>query len=496
MKKRIIKVIDIRKFFGSIIGGVLFLAFILFFTYAYYNWKSENKEVILNINDVSTECVMGSNVNATNIGPVLNYQDGVKATFSIENGENKDRTISLSLNITSISSTLLVDYFKYILVVDVNGGTTYDYNNPVLTGDFSSFQVGSNLITSSLTVTSMSTYSYQFIVYIDGSIYNNTNIQENSLVSNIALGNCGGSSTVLASTYVENLYNDGSLLTSANIGGSDDNPSVSLNETQGIMLDNNGEYRYYGSNPNNYVSFNNELWRIVSVSNVKSSTSDSTGEKRVKIIRNESIGNYSWDSSDSSINSGQGVNDWTQADLMTELNTLYYNQQSGTCYTGSSNTSGTCDFTSIGLNETSKSLIDNALWYLGGSTTTSGLYSDDYYNFERGTTVYGCSTDDGACPRATTWVGKVALIYPSDFSYAAGSGTWTSNNWLFNSVQKFFLSPSASYSQIVFGFFQSGGFTTNNCYYNNATYPSVYLKADVLITDGSGESSDPYLLSL
>lgn len=190
MKKRIIKVIDIRKFFGSIIGGVLFLVFILFFTYAYYNWKSENKEVILNINDVSTECVMGSNVNATNIGPVLNYQDGVKAEFSIVNEESTDRVVSLGLDITSISSTLLVDYFKYVLVVDVNGGTNYDYNNPVLTGDFSDFQVGTNLITNGLNVISKATYSYQFIVYIDGVIYNSADMQENSLVSTITLGNC------------------------------------------------------------------------------------------------------------------------------------------------------------------------------------------------------------------------------------------------------------------------------------------------------------------
>ena len=53
------------------------------------------------------------------------------------------------------------------------------------------------------------------------------------------------------------------------------------------------DYRYIGANPNNYVKFNDELWRIIGVFDVD----DGTGkiEKRMKIIRNESIGNYSWD---------------------------------------------------------------------------------------------------------------------------------------------------------------------------------------------------------
>ena len=53
------------------------------------------------------------------------------------------------------------------------------------------------------------------------------------------------------------------------------------------------DYRYIGANPNNYVKFNDELWRIIGVFD----TDDGTGkvEKRMKIIRNESIGDYAWD---------------------------------------------------------------------------------------------------------------------------------------------------------------------------------------------------------
>ena len=62
------------------------------------------------------------------------------------------------------------------------------------------------------------------------------------------------------------------------------------------------ELRYAGANPDNYVKFNNELWRIIGLVNTPEG-------QRVKIIRDGNIGGYSWDSSDLSINSGAGVNE-------------------------------------------------------------------------------------------------------------------------------------------------------------------------------------------
>ena len=57
------------------------------------------------------------------------------------------------------------------------------------------------------------------------------------------------------------------------------------------------EYRYRGANPKNYVSFNNEVWRIIGVF----PTEDENGniENRIKLIRNESIGQYVADSNNS-----------------------------------------------------------------------------------------------------------------------------------------------------------------------------------------------------
>ena len=206
--------IDFRKFFGTVIGGVLFLGCVLFFTYAYYSWKSENTSVILGIEELSTSCELGTGVNTTNIGPVLDYKDGSKFNFIVQNGTSSSSTVPLTLNITSISSNLLVDSFKYILVRDANGGTNYDYDTPIKMGDFASLKVGSNVIDTGLVVDANKTYSYQFIVYIDGNMYNNSNMQENSLVGSLELGDCNITqkvklSEVAVGSYVAYTGNNG-----------------------------------------------------------------------------------------------------------------------------------------------------------------------------------------------------------------------------------------------------------------------------------------------
>ena len=310
---------------------------------------------------------------------------------------------------------------------------------------------------------------------------------------------------VLATEKVINLYNDGSSINTVNIGGSTSNPQVKLNATQGIMLDNNGDYRYYGADPNNYVTFNGETWRIIGAFN---NVDDGTGNKetRLKIIRDESIGSYSWDSSANTVNSGRGVNDWSKADLMTELNTLYYNSTSGTCYNGINNASTTCNFTSTGLDSTAISMIDDAVYHLGGSSSYSGLYADDYYNAERGTTVYSCSTDDGACPRATTWTGKIGLMYPSDYAYAVdlslctkdgynyGNSTCKSNDWLLYSSSQWTIMPASSDAYIAFYVYSTGRVYNDLVNLAYAARPVLYLKSDVTIVGGEGTSSNPYQL--
>ena len=125
--------------------------------------------------------------------------------------------------------------------------------------------------------------------------------------------------------------------------------------------------RYIGANPNNYVYFNCddynnqtsdtcELWRIIGVFN-NIEKEDGTRENLIKIVRNDSIGQYSWDNKDttSGAEHDYGKNDWTTSRLNYLLNSghdnetnggsLYFNASKGNCYYEFGNKTVSCDFT-------------------------------------------------------------------------------------------------------------------------------------------------------
>ena len=272
------------------------------------------------------------------------------------------------------------------------------------------------------------------------------------------------------------------------------------------------EYRYSGSNVKNYVTFNGEPWRIIGVFSVD----DGTGnyEQRVKIMRNDSIGDYSWDSSASTVNGGYGINEWSQADLKTELNTTYYNRTSGTCYNGDSNASTACDFSSTGLTETARNMIDDAKWYTS-SYSPEDATSSTAYTAERASTTTQCGSFSSldcsgeSVTRTTNWTGKIALAYPSDYGYASSgcyTGTQTlyeyndstckNSNWMFNGFYQWLLSTHSNYARYAQYATSNGRVTYYFAYYTSAVRPVTYLKSNIVITGGSGTSSDPYTLGL
>ena len=309
-------------------------------------------------------------------------------------------------------------------------------------------------------------------------------------------------------TYIKALY-DNDVLRAAN----------------GLKKDNTSDanIRYEGANPNNYVSFNDELWRIIGV----------FGDN-IKLVRSEELIKLSWDSSDSSVNNGWGVNEWSQADLKEYLNTNYYGGTSVTCYVDSNNSTTTCPTGS--LNSTSKSMINNYTWNTGAinleDTTilnqeTFALNTVPFYNAERGSVNGKICTSGNNCndtvTRSTTWQGYVALPYATDWAYASSETacatnmndgydaandnydnmTCKRNNWMHHGSTMdetmWMLSPYA-YSDHASGvwFVFGVGVVGNGALASNAlsVFPSVYLNTEVKITSGSGTSSDPYILSV
>ena len=290
--------------------------------------------------------------------------------------------------------------------------------------------------------------------------------------------------------------------------------------------------RYVGANPCNYVSFNNELWRIIGVMN---NVGDGTGKSgpRIKITRNESIGRYSYDTSLSTINSGYGVNEWSQSDLEYMLNEgPYWNRTSGQCAIWTNGSTTSCDFSSTGLTSEAKNLIGDAVWPVGTNGTQGtrwGTNANTYYQFERSNNTKICTSGDNCTDniqRSVIWVGKVAIIYVSDYGFATSGGSTTTkeqclttyslandwiaeswgqdghecyeNDYLYNSNGRAVMNPEAYSSSSSYVFYQYGGgfISDTNASLSMNIHPTVYLKSNVVISGGTGTETDPYTLSI
>ena len=275
---------------------------------------------------------------------------------------------------------------------------------------------------------------------------------------------------------------------------------------EGLKKDNTPDenIRYYGSNPNNYVSFNNELWRIIGV----------FGDN-VKLIRSESLGSLSWDSSESSINGGCGVNEWSQADLKNYLNTMYYGGTSVICYNGQNNQTTACPTGTI--DETSKGLIDYHTWNTGAieyETTTDTI---KFYKAERGRLNGKICSSGSPCNdtiiRTTTWTGYIGLPYATDWAYASGENicetnmqaqdssnayVCKNNNWIYQKSDIRIISsiPNLYTALYVWVVSEIGSIQNANASETHSIFPTLYLKSNVLIDSGNGTSSDPYNLRL
>jgi len=324
--------------------------------------------------------------------------------------------------------------------------------------------------------------------------------------------------------------------------------SETTRTSNGLTKDNTRDenIRYAGANNavKNYVEFGNtnELWRIIGVFNVK--TSSDNNEQLIKIVRDEIFkdneGNalvMSWNSSASTINDGWGVNEWSQADLKNMLNT-YYIGESNTCtYCNSMNQatcSNSCNSSVTPINSTYKNMIENVVWNTGAiDITDSTILNEEtivinpvnWYNAERGSVTgkANCDSSSSKCndtvERTTDWTGLVALPYVTDWGYASSevvcrtnlwdevvfpdfvSGTCKKNNWMyFGTTGRYdewmwMLSPVA-HPDVADAVSLICGALTNYTDSNLSLpiRPSVYLKSDVQVIDGDGSSGNPYKL--
>ena len=224
------------------------------------------------------------------------------------------------------------------------------------------------------------------------------------------------------------------------------NPS-SLDGVSKMNNNNDIEYRYTGTNPNNYVWFNCEegytkgeeyceKWQIIG--SINNTWKNGLGTyKTLKIVRNSPVDKVTYFNNKYNTNSN--------SNLINYANNTYYNT----------------------LSLSAKNLILNAKWNVGTLKKSNGV--DELYLKEASDNRYL----------------DVATISPSDYLYI---GT---DNWLYSD-----------------NLITLNG-TSDNCYIvnddnviegdNNQEYnfiPSVFLKPDVSIIGGYGTIDNPYEIGI
>ena len=337
-----------------------------------------------------------------------------------------------------------------------------------------------------------------------------------------------------ASINICNKYgNDSAICYITKLGDSDyENMAYDHVSINGVV-DNN--LRYIGSNPNNYIDIGDRdgegkpiLWRIIGVMNNITEVSEDENKAEtigsyLKIIRKDSLGLYSYDTSASDINTGNGVNEWSDADIQKVLNNdfLYKEDRGGICYGWRNDTVKTCpDWYSIGINEQARKMIANIKWNTGASSIDNSM---KLYEYERSNNIaLMCDTSLPECndqvPRNTTWVGKVGLVYPSDYGYAVGGnirneclkrnnlGFYSDNcykyDWIYSvspiwTITSYIYAKSNSAGLHINA---SGGLSSQGMVASENIIPVIYLKNDAKIVENLqtdkeyGSIDNPFVL--
>lgn len=430
-----------------------------------------------------------------------NYNTGILSVTAV----SKTDTISLN-NTLPMTDEEGEKQKPYIFTIKNNGNVDYQFDVQILSTDNGNIfdsqyikikvdndetvtlnELEDSKVKTNLTLPAGEAIDISLRIWLDNDTPN-TQIGK-SFTSELVINGLAVSSTTnygaSASSYIINLYNNAEKKEVEN-NNIKYNYATSVNlmndRLGGITKDlNAGNIRYYGANPNNYIDIGHKNlttkvvgnWEVAELTktitteeeclvwvknknitneyvsqynyqtvsefcSVKEITNEpilyriiGVFDNMIKIVAVDSLGNYSKDS------------EWSQSDIMNLLNESIYND----------------------LSDNVKNKIATVTWYQN-IVDTNEIYPNTSYQKER----------------ENAWVGKVGLIYPSDYGYAVDFNNCNStmdkyhdeecnsNNWLNVDLT----------------------ISSNNS--NGEIYPVFYLNSEVSIATGDGTIEHPYVI--
>ena len=488
-------------------------------TFAYLSWSSseEQKTQVTFTKEAGYSCSANGGGNITEGDVVIAPTDCTTGKHVIK------REITVNPSITDINMPIYMDLwlnvnsmgtglsnsnnFKYSLTTSSTNCETDVVSTGTFTGKTASDKV---TILNSNTYTSTTTETYYLYIWLDKEETSSDTMNQSFSLS--LGGSCYNEMPITATTLISKANPSALMYADATNSQKAEMWTFSHDATE--QTEATTDYRYIGSSPNNYITYNDEVWRIIGVF-----------DGRIKIIRNAFIGSMPRDYKNSGVGSSTtdyGSNDWTDSQLMYMLNPTSYTLKTGYTsdgtyiYDGSGNiiyqlgckpasiasgaTSYSCTTNTWALNSTALSQISEVTYYLGGISDSSLQSAQTYYVSERGTTVYS--------GRPTSWTGLVGLMYRSDYAYTFANGVndecylgssscydlSSDITWLFRKQNdKITISPYYSSNNIIYIDFSGNAYTTQGVNLSSPKYPVVYLRSDIKL-DGTGTSSDPYVI--
>ena len=459
----------------SIVLGVL-ISIMLLMVVGYAAFSSQ-----LNINGTSN---ISSNwdIRITNITSDLHggATNAVEPTYDNEKG----LTASFSTNLVSPG-----DYAEYTITVENQGDidatltdiSITDTNNQAIVFETSGLSEGDNLLQGE---------SAELLVKVSYS--DSVTSQPENTTSNLTV----------TLTYEQAT---GAAVPEEPSAGSDLVEMAGVVETgDGLYKDSYEEnvYTYRGANPNNYVTFNGEEWRIISIN-----ISDNT----IKILHN-GFSNRAFDTNNGRYQGSNeycnsitnGCNIWGSSSTLYDVNlspiTELAREVNGTKYKLPSQEADLNEYLNgtyyNGLNETARGMIKE-----------DAVYKAGVLKLQSNQTI---STDMQQVS-AAKWKGKIGLIDATEYVRASinsscvsiNTGTWTggnncmANNWLYISSPYWTMTPYSSGGSSKVLFIASSGNIDEDEADMYATFvrPVVTLKPDVKIISGDGSENNAYQLN-
>ena len=424
------------------------------YTFTITNTCTINNNYVLTLNTINTNTLDVSKIKyALHKSTEAKPEVGSKLSRINTNTEN--------LNVKNLGTSYILD--TGVLSggtkegEEISGGEEVTYNLYIWIDDIAGNEVEGQTFEASINVINVATES---------------NDQGELFGSEVA--KCGANGKDAVTCMKENAYLDPINLAY--------DGKESLGEELGTD-DNN--LRYIGANPNNYVLFNEEKWRIIGVMNNITEVSEDeskteTKESHLKIITAKTIGDYVFDENH--------TNDYSKSTIKDILN-------SGTYWNDS-------------LKDEAKKFIANISWNIGGSNSID-ISANKYYEYERGELTGNDNTNE------SKWTGKIGLIYPSDFGYAtSGTENYSRSMCLAKSAyrlnetdckdsnyltplesQQFTMTSHAGYSNAVMRLVNDGTiWTPGGDLVAYSIKPVLYLKSNIKITNGDGTEENPFVL--